>query len=462
MKGLLIAGAQSGSGKTTITLAMLAALKRRGLKVQSFKVGPDFIDPGHHESITGRPSHNLDGWMLPRSENIRIFNDNVKEADIAVVEGVMGLYDGYGGLTEDGSSAQTAKWLNLPVLLCIDARSMARSFGAIALGFINYDSGLAWAGILANRVGSAAHKRILAETMTGIDGAEFIGSLPRDERLTMPERHLGLVTADEFAFSQERINQLADWIEDNIDLTRLVESLPDYQCDPGSVQPASPDEPDEKHARIGIARDEAFCFYYRENLRRLEEAGAELVFFSPMRDAFLPDGLDAIYLGGGYPEVFAKRLSSNAGMLESIRNFDEAGGLIYAECGGFMYLTESLTDQNDQPWPMAGILPIKVRMLERLKSLGYREIETVTDTLIGPAGTVARGHEFHYSEICETGDDSTFSAYNVAGRGGKISDTIGYYKENILAGYIHLHFGSNPDLAGNLTALCLNKRRERI
>lgn len=452
VRGLVVAGTQSGTGKTSISLALMAALKRKGLIVQAFKVGPDYIDPGHHTRVTGRPSHNLDGWMLSREENIAIFNRYAAGADIVIVEGVMGLYDGFEASGEKGSTAEIAKWLNLPVLLCVDARAMARSIAAVAGGFVHFDEGLAWAGLTANRVGSPSHTEILAEAMEAVPGINFIGGLVRSAQISMPERHLGLVTVEDNPWDDERLDLMADWLESCINVNGLIGGLPYVNIQPHDLEARS--DGDER-IKIGVARDKAFCFYYQENLRRLEEAGAELVFFSPVWDKDLIDGLSGLYIGGGYPELYARRLSENKSMLEAIHYFGLAGKPVYAECGGLMYLSRSLEDLEGRVWPMAGLLPITVKMSTWLRSLGYRHVITLEDSPLGPAGIEARGHEFHYSDIVnveEKGDIK--SMYRVSGRRLSKDREYGYMAGNVLASYIHLHFGSNPELARGFVKSC--------
>ncbi|MBI5522486.1 MAG: cobyrinate a,c-diamide synthase [Desulfarculus sp.] len=452
MKALLLAGTHSGAGKTTICLALLAALRRRGLTVQAFKVGPDFIDPGHHALASGRPSHNLDGWMLSREENLAIFGRHAANADLAVVEGVMGLYDGYDPVREEGSSAQMAKWLGLPVVLCADARAMSRSLAALAQGFSRFDPGLAWAGLLANHVGSHGHADLLRQAMAAVPELPFLGGLTRRPDLALPERHLGLITAEDGGHDQARLAALAGWLEAGLDLDALLASLPEVAPAPPAPEPAPAGAP----VRLGVARDRAFCFYYPENLRRLEAAGAELVYFSPLCDRQLPPGLSGLYLGGGYPELHAAALAANQGLLRQIADLGRQGLVIYAECGGMMYLGRELTDLDNRRWLMAGLMPLSFRMLPRLRSLGYREITLTVDNPLGNAGTVARGHEFHYSEVNGQEADPQTSAniYQATGRRGPQPDCQGFLRGNVLASYVHLHFGSNPALAPALVERC--------
>ncbi|MEW6666144.1 MAG: cobyrinate a,c-diamide synthase [Thermodesulfobacteriota bacterium] len=446
---LCIAGTHSGCGKTTVSLGIMAALARRGLKVQAYKVGPDFIDPGHHRRITGRDSHNLDSWIMDRDRNREIFARYAEDADVAVVEGVMGLFDGFSGSDEAGSTSLMAKWLGIPVFLVIDARSMARSAAAIALGFTHFDAALSLKGIILNRVGSPGHGEMLRAAVASGPGLPPVtGCLPREEGLEIPSRHLGLVTDEEFGLKEGHIDRLTRWIEGNLDLDRLLSSLPGVE-----IEAPPPSLTKQPGTRIGIAMDEAFCFYYAENLRLLREAGAELLPFSPLHSPKLPDNIHGLILGGGYPEMHAKVLSENREMLASIRTFALGGKPVYAECGGFMYLMEKITDLEGKSYPMAGIFPMSARMEPRLYSLGYREIVTTKDSVLGPAGTRIRGHEFHYSRM-EKADGSTPRIYTMTDREGADHDAEGFLRESVLGSYVHLHWGSNPETARHFVEYC--------
>jgi cobyrinic acid a,c-diamide synthase len=451
-------GTHSGCGKTTVSLGLMAALARRGLRVAAFKVGPDFIDPGHHARITGSPSRNLDGWMLSRPYNLEAFRKSAAEADVAVVEGVMGLYDGYDGKTENGSTAQMAKWLGLPVILVVDARSMARSAAALVQGFANFDPAVTFAGVVFNHLGSLRHLGLLREALAGAVQVPCLGGLLREEAITIPERHLGLVTPEEHPLDAAAVGRLADRIEEAIDLDQLLSRLPEITAPKaaaaaGATRPIGP-------VRIGVARDPAFCFYYPDNLELLEESGAQLLFFSPAQDASPPSDLDGIYLGGGYPELFAGQLAANASMRHHIQDHSRAGMPIYAECGGFMYLGRELQDQEGRRFPMAGCFPFHTRMLPRLKALGYREVRLTRPTILGESGAVMRGHEFHYSEMLP-GPPATEAVYRVAGRDGAQVTTEGHLLRRTLGSYIHLHFGSAPQAAAALVASCRAYRSER-
>jgi cobyrinic acid a,c-diamide synthase len=447
-RGLVIAGTQSGVGKTTVTLGLLAALRRRGLVVQPFKVGPDFIDPGHHTRAAGRVSRNLDGWMLSRQTNEALFRRQAQDADVAVVEGVMGLFDGYDGLSDAGSTAQMAKWLGLPVLLVVDARAMARSAAALVHGFASFDPDLTLAGVIFNRIGSVTHLDYLQQALSSLKGVSCFGGLPRDQELAIPERHLGLATTEDHPLKEAYLHYLADWLETHLDLDGLLKALPLLALPEEQAREAA-----SPTVRLGVARDRAFCFYYPENLELLGDSGAELVPFSPLNDRKLPAGLHGIYLGGGYPELYAAQLAANSGMRQAIRECAAAGVPIYAECGGLMYLAREIRDLEGQAHSMAGVFPFTVRMLPRLKALGYREVTMAATGLLGAAGTKARGHEFHYSEM--VGEPTGVPGiYHLKSRKGGETVAEGYCKHNTLASYVHLHFGSNPDVARNLVASC--------
>jgi cobyrinic acid a,c-diamide synthase len=436
----------------------MAALERRGRRVAAFKVGPDFIDPGHHARITGRPSRNLDGWMLSQEYNLAAFWKSSAGADIAVVEGVMGLYDGYDGRTESGSTAQMAKWLGLPVLLVVDARSMARSAAALVQGFENFDPALLFAGVVFNRLGSPRHLEFLREALESAVQMPCLGGLLREEALAIPERHLGLVTREEHPLDDAAVRWLADRIEQAIDVDQLLLGLPDI---PGRAAAAiACPGPPTGSVRIGVARDPAFCFYYPDNLELLESSGAQLLFFSPTRDLSPPPDLAGIYFGGGYPEIFAEQLAANASMRGHIKDHSLAGMPIYAECGGFMYLCSELQDQQGRRFPMAGCFPFKTRMLPRLKALGYREVHLASRAIIGEPGAVMRGHEFHYSEVPAAPFEME-AVYRVAGRDGSQKTMEGHMLRRTLGSYIHLHFGSAPLAAVALVASCRAYRAER-
>lgn len=443
---VVVAGTGSGVGKTTVTLGLLEAFRRRGLRVQAFKVGPDFIDAGLHEVVTGRPSWTLDGWMCGREHVVATVARRAADADLAVVEGVMGCFDGAGAGGE-GSTAEAARWLGAPVLLVVDARAQARSAAAVVRGFEVFDPDLRIAGVVLNRMGGAAHARLVAEAIGAACRAAPVGSLADDPALALPERHLGLVTAPEGRLTPRWRDRLAAAVEAGLDLDRLLALAGPLPAPAAEAPPA----PAAGRVRIGVARDEAFQFYYPENLGRLAAAGAELVPWSPLADPAPPE-VDGLYLGGGYPELHGRRLADNRTALDAVAAFAARGGPVYAECGGLMYLAESLEDLDGAVHRMAGVLPARVRMRPPRLAIGYAEVRQVASSPLGPAGTAARGHEFHCSTL-DPVPAAVARVYRARAVGGEERDE-GYLVGRTLMSYVHLHFGSNPALAPALVASC--------
>ena len=432
---MLIAGTHSGVGKTTITLGLMAALRARGLVVQPFKVGPDFIDPSHHTAICGRPSFNLDPFMMGEDGVRRSFFSALKGADVAVVEGVMGLFDGMDG-TEVGSTAQVAKILNIPVLLVINVHGMSRSAAAMELGFASYDPGVRMAGTILNRVGSQRHLGMLKSCLK----KPVFGALPRDKEMEMKSRHLGLVMGFE---RDHDPGLLATFLEENADIDRILE-LPGQVGTPAQADSDDSDQLEETGAGkedsvlIGVARDRAFCFYYHENLLELERHGADLVYFSPIDDQ-LPD-VDGLYIGGGYPELYASELERSP-VRRQIKRASEDGMPIYGECGGLMYLGKGLESESGS-FKMAGALPATTFMEKRLMALGYVKAEVQAGNPLADVGRCLRGHEFHYSR-CECDRDARYCLRLSRGKG--ISEgRDGLVENNTMAGYLHAHFYSLP------------------
>ncbi|MFZ4855870.1 MAG: cobyrinate a,c-diamide synthase [Desulfuromonadaceae bacterium] len=465
MNGFLIAAPQSGSGKTTVSLAIMAALARRGVTVAPFKCGPDFIDPGYHRAVTGYPSINLDGWMCGEEFVHQTFLTHLTSLTsptgktIAVIEGVMGLFDGLGASSREGSSAQIAAITGAPVVLVVNARGMAASAAALVKGFAGFDPQIRLAGVIFNNVGSEQHGELLREAVaTHCPEVLCFGCIPRDESLGIPSRHLGLVTSEDNPLSPEFIGRLADMAERCLDLNGLS-GLGFHSAQPFMLPlPEDPLGPKgegrgEGDIRIAVARDPAFCFMYEDNLRLLKEAGAELIFFSPLSDAVLPAGIFGMYLPGGYPELYAETLHANTSMKESIRAAIAADMPVYAECGGFVYLTEGIDDSaNQSAADFVGVFPVRCRMLPRRKALGYRQVELTESVLIGERGAVVRGHEFHYSEI-GTMPEASIRCYEVSRR-RVVLGREGFRIRNCLASYIHLHFGSNPEIAVRFVESC--------
>jgi cobyrinic acid a,c-diamide synthase len=441
---VIIAGTHSGSGKTTVTLAVLAALVRRGLRVQAFKVGPDFIDPGHHAAVTGRPGRNLDTWLLDPPALSRTYHRGTEGADIAVIEGVMGLFDGRGPDDESGSTADLARLWGLPVILVVDARGIGRSVAALVRGFAGFDERVPIAGVVANRVGSARHaSSYLLPALRGTEGVEALGYLVRDERLAIPSRHLGLWTAGDLPDPASLWDALAVAAEASLELDRLV-GLASPPRLAGEVSLPFPQP--ARRVRVGVARDAAFCFYYEDNLDLLRDAGADIVFFSPLEDHQLPEGIERLYLGGGYPELAAEQVANNAAMRKAIRRFHREGGTILAECGGMMASCRELRDAQGRTYPMWDLIPARVAMHTRFTALGYCTIVHDEPTCLGPEGTQLRGHEFHYSSL-EPLVPLRYAAR--LRRTDRPDKPDGIRCGGLDAGYAHVHLGSNPRCAAD-------------
>jgi cobyrinic acid a,c-diamide synthase len=442
----LIGGTASGSGKTTLTLGILAALKARGLTVQPFKCGPDFIDPSLHKMVTGQVSSNLDLRMCGQEFCRKTFHRRLLEQGsgaVGVVEGVMGLFDG-----GPSSSAALAEALSLPVVLVIDARSAAESVAAMLKGFEVYNPRVQIKGVIFNRVGSVRHVELIRGAVEQSCQARILGFFPRDIRFEIPDRHLGLYMGEEAPLNAVQLAGLIAAVEKHLDLDALL-SLSASRCSQPVVSspqhlamsfPPFPAPPPLGHPvrpplKLAVARDLPFCFYYEDNLAILEKAGFELLQFSPLHDQKLPEGIDALYLGGGYPELHAEALSRNVAMRSAIADWARGGGVIHAECGGFMYLCEELIDLEGKTHAMAGVFPATVRMQSRLSRLGYRQPRLRMDCLWGEKGEVLHGHEFHYSIIDRMAPDVETIYQLEDGR------TEGFKVGNAVGGYLHLHFG---------------------
>jgi cobyrinic acid a,c-diamide synthase len=457
---VVVAATGSGVGKTTATVALIGAMRARGLKVAPFKCGPDYLDPTYHERAAGVRSHNLDGWMMDRDAVVATFARASANADIAVIEGMMGLFDSATPTGDEGSTAQIAKWLDAPVVLVTDASGLARTIAAVAAGFARFDPAVRVAGMICNRVGGRGHLDLLRAVKPEVP---IVGGLPASGDLAFPERHLGLLMADESNVPQSLIDGWSRLAAEWLDLDAIVEiarSAP--ALDVGRVTDAKQmDSSTRLRCRIGVAYDVAFHFYYEDNLNRLRSLGAEIVNFSPIRDRELPD-VDGLYFGGGYPEAFARELSSNAAMLAAIRRFAAGGGLAYAECGGLMYLTDAIRTLDGARWPMAAIIPGVAAMSERLQAIGYVEVETRADSILGPARTRFRGHQFRHSTLegADSGDRID-CIYNMTPRWGGATFDEGYRVGNVLASYVHAHWASNPAIAESLIDACTRSRASR-
>lgn len=454
---IVIAATQSGSGKTTIVTGLLAALKEKGLKVQSYKVGPDYIDPGYHEIASGRPGHNLDTWLVTEERLAEIFARTADDADIAIIEGVMGLYDG--GRNGISSTASVAKLLDAPVLLVINAKSMGESAAALALGFKQYDPTVNIAGVILNRLGSPTHCRMIEEALEKLDIPVY-GAVSRNDKMNMPERHLGLVPVQENTCESEVVAEIGRTVGSSVDIEAIVRLANEASA---LEVTEKYDLPAERSVRIAVARDDAFTFYYPESICQLEMAGAEIIPFSPLCDNVLPEA-DGLILGGGFPEMFAAQLYANETMRNSISRAADSGMPIYAECGGFMYLMREIVDFEGNHFPMTNLVPGSVEMKKKLQTVGYVEARMENDTVLGKKGTVLHGHEFHFSSECvpEGTDPNEYPRAFTFQRMRDIPPYMaGYAKGNILGSYLHLHFAGYPDAAKCFVEKCMEYRCQR-
>jgi len=430
MKALMIAALSSGGGKTTLTCGLLAALKARGRKLQAFKCGPDYIDPMFHTQVLGVPSRNLDLFLQGEAGVRRTFGKS-GGADLALVEGAMGFYDGRKG-TDRASAWAAADTLDLPVLLAVRPRGASLTLAAQIRGLLAFRSPSHIAGLLLTDCtpGLHAHLKPILERETGLP---VLGYLPPMEEARLPSRHLGLLTAGEIGDLTARFSATGAQLERSADLDALLSLAAETEV------PAVRQDRPVPRCTVAVARDEAFCFYYADNLDALEQAGAKLVFFSPLRDEKIPGEADGLYLGGGYPELYASALSKNESMRESVRRAVSSGLPTVAECGGFLYLQRSLEDEQGAVWPMAGVLPGAGFKTDRLQRFGYKELDVKTDSLLFRTGEAVPAHEFHYWDCTEPGPVLTQSMY---------------------AAFPHLHFGGELPLAERFVEKAIQWREQ--
>lgn len=442
----VLAGTGSGVGKTTLTIGIMRALMDRGLSVQGFKCGPDYIDPSYHTAVTKRPSRNIDGWMLSHDIVQTIVSRASKDADVAIIEGVMGLYDGKSPLADTGSTAEISQITKSPIILIVNAASMARSVAAIVKGFQLLNENLRIVGIIANQLGSKGHFDIVKAAIEQECGLPVIGYLPKGAVEPLPSRHLGLVPAIERGELDGYFAELAKKVEETIDLDLLLDITKAEELAEASH---IFEKRNEQQVHLAVARDAAFNFYYEENLELLEAAGAVLHYFSPLANEAVPEEAQGLYIGGGFPEEFAEQLAGNTTANDSIRNAINRGLPTLAECGGFMYCTEAIVTRSGKRVPMLGLIQGEVAMQDKLAALGYREITGITGNFIIGEGEVARGHEFHYSTY-----EGTHSSPAYMSKSRFRAQAEGYLHENLVAGYTHFHFASNPKLIENWLKAC--------
>lgn len=459
---LVIAGTQSGVGKTTLSLGIMGALRKRGVKLQPFKVGPDYIDPQFHRRMTGVASRNLDAYLLEEHTLRGLFLRNTQDKEIAVVEGVMGLYDGIGTQGHQGSTAHVAKLLKAPVVLIINGSGLSNSAAALVRGYRDYDPEVWVAGVIINQVSGEKHYQLLKEIIEENTGIPCFGYLSKSQQIGLQSRHLGLIPTEEVEALEEKLQAMASMVEETVDMEGLIALANQAEPFPGDgFQGENPLGPLEKPLRIGYALDEAFHFYYEDNLDLLRSWGVTLVPFSPLRDPHLPEDLHGLYLGGGFPEVFASQLEANESLRAEIKETLGAGLPFYGECGGYMYLTESITTFEGTTHQMVGILQGKARMTNRLQHFGYNEIQfTHQEVFHSPIGKL-RGHEFHRG-VVEAGEP-TYAYDAVKIRNDQMIDRwhCGGKKFNGVAGFSHLHFYSNLEFPRAFVTACLKYQQQQ-
>jgi len=453
---IVIGGTHSGVGKTSITIGIMGALARKGRRVQGFKIGPDFLDTSFHTAVTGRPSRNLDSWMMPRARIPSIFASGCEGADIAVIEGVMGVFDGIDGKSEAASTSEIAKMLKAPVLLVIDAYDLAGSAAAVVLGYKSLDPKLRLSGVILNRVAGDIHAKMCSEAIARHSKVPVLGAIPVSQDVKLPERHLGLVPASEMKDGKV-LDAIIDQTEAHVDLDRvekLAQSASQISAPRGRTTQY---KIQRDKTTIAIAKDQAFNFYYQENLDRLAEAGARIEFFSPLNDNVVPGSASGLYIGGGYPEIHAKALSENGPMLESISKLAMDGMPVYGECGGLMYLTRSIQDIEGIEHKTVGLLDAKTAMVRRL-TLSYTLAESTRPNILTPAGSIVRGHEFHFSSLQDVPPDAEF-AYKLKKGIGVGDGRDGWTCYNTLASYMHTNFVSDGRMAERFVESCINYSR---
>ncbi|MEB3281495.1 MAG: cobyrinate a,c-diamide synthase [Lyngbya sp.] len=442
---VIIAADRSGSGKTTITLSLLAYLQQKQFKIQSFKIGPDYIDPMFHQFVTQKPCRNLDPILTSEAYIKQCFACHIQKADYAVVEGVMGLFDGVSPRahhTPKASTAHIAQILNLPILFVIDCSRLSGSVAAIVHGFTTLNHQLKFAGLILNKVASDRHLELLQEALEPLN-IPILGIIRRQDQIQLPERHLGLVPTDELPQLNTLMQQLAKLAENSFNWEKLLPLLKTQKTEDVQFNFRKPCVSDS--IRIAVARDQAFSFYYQDNLDILQQLGAELIFWSPLNDTQIPENIQGFYFGGGFPELFAKPLSENLSAIKAIRERISVGIPTYAECGGLMYLCEEIIDFENQSWSMVGVLPTKAFMGKRLK-LGYYQATTLQNSPLFPQETTIFGHQFHRSELTT---ESPNPVYQMKRYGKTVDNEIiteGWLFVNLHASYLHLHWGNHPEI----------------
>ena len=458
---IMIAGTNSGVGKTTVTLGIMSALVSRGIKVQGFKTGPDYIDPSHHKFVTGNASRNLDTWMMSDSVCRELFERSAIDADISVIEGVMGLYDGSIDSTGHGTSAHLARALSTPVILVVSAKGIAQSAGAVVMGYKEFDKDVNLSGVIVNNVASHSHYDCIKRSIEETCSLPVFGYLCKDQEITIPERHLGLVPSEENIGHSDLYEKLGEMVLETIDIDGLLKAARSAGTFPDYDKSIFLNSNDSLNVTLAIARDNAFCFYYQDDIELFETLGAKIKYFSPLHDKCIPGDVDGIFLGGGFPELNAEKLMENETMRKSILDAHNNGTIIYGECGGMMYLLEKLIDCDGRSFNMCEVLSGSSMMENKRQGLGYIIAEATYDNVICKRGDTFRAHEFHWSKLLDIPDDTIF-AYKTRKSNGKQSGTDGICGKNVLASYTHVHFSSNPELAKNLLSAMTKASRNKL
>ncbi len=456
---ILLSGTSSRVGKTMISIGLMRALVNRGYKVQPYKVGPDFIDPSFHYFATGRYSRNLDGFMMNREDILEIFERNFRDADIAVIEGKTGLYDSHDALNEKGSTAEISKFLQCPTILIANAERLSRTAAAFVLGYKVFDPQVEIKGAILNRVGGARHSNKARTAVEELAGMDVLGTIPRQD-ITIPDRHLGLIPAfereEEF---RELFDGLAEVVEKFVDIDKIIEiagAAPSLEEIPEKL--IFEQQETQNHIQLGVFRDKTFNFYYQDNIDALSASGASIRYIDSLQDKRLPD-VDGLYIGGGFPEIFAGELEKNSSLREEIYKFCDDGNPVYAECGGLMYLGETLKLINGEEYEMVGFLPVKTEMSPKFQALGYSIYEALNSNVISTKGDSLVGHEFHYSKVAAT--EKLNFAFKVKRGKGVMGEYDGIVKNRTLANYLHIHVISYPPMVNRFVGEIETTKNEK-
>ena len=457
---LVVAGVSSGSGKTTVTTGLISALKNKGYKVKPFKIGPDYIDTGYLSAVSGEDALNLDLWLMGRENILPSFINNAAESDIAVIEGVMGLFDG-----GDCSTAEVSKYLKAPVLLCVNSEKIGESVSAVVKGFNEFDPEVNIIGAILTKVSGPRPYNLLKESIENSTQIPVCGYLLKDNNLAIKERHLGLVTVHEKNLIDKFVNSAATQVRNNFNLDLIVKEAnlaPELSVDKKDTIYFKSNNKAKYNVKVAYSRDRAFNFFYHENIKIMESMGAECSPFSPIDDSCIDPDIDLLILWGGFPEVFAPDLSRNKRLISQINELIEKGLHVYAECGGLMYLAKNFISRDNKKYPMIGALPVDIKLGDKLVGFGYKEAVIRFDTILGKTGTKVRGHEFHHSfELGKVGD--SIRPYKVKRKSGdkKSEKMEGYVYKNVFASYIHLHFLGNLKVINNIFKNINTSKKDR-